>query len=144
MGLRSLACGDCGFEFLPGAWMPVCCVWCEVAVSATGWALVQRISTECGVPECDREASIMRRSGPIRGCCSMKWSLLVSILRVPDSILIVVTNLLIWNVWQRFEWAREWSQFLNRPVYKVYLKSSNFRIDPGNMVTACKLHNHRP
>jgi hypothetical protein len=26
---------------------------------------------ECGVSECDREASIMRRPWPTRGCCSM-------------------------------------------------------------------------
>jgi hypothetical protein len=25
---------------------------------------------ECGVPECDREASIMRRPWPTRGCCA--------------------------------------------------------------------------
>jgi hypothetical protein len=36
-------------------------VWCEycvchVEVSASGWSLVQRIPTECGVSECDREA----------------------------------------------------------------------------------------
>jgi hypothetical protein len=30
-------------------------------VSATGRSLVQRSPTECGVSECDREASIMRR-----------------------------------------------------------------------------------
>jgi hypothetical protein len=27
--------------------------------------------TECGVPECDREVSIMRRPWPTRGCCTM-------------------------------------------------------------------------
>jgi hypothetical protein len=26
---------------------------------------------ECGVSECDREASIMRRPWSIRGCCAM-------------------------------------------------------------------------
>jgi hypothetical protein len=30
---------------------------CQVEVSATGWSLVQRSPTECGVSECDREAS---------------------------------------------------------------------------------------
>jgi hypothetical protein len=29
----------------------------QVEVSATGWSLVQRSPTECGVSECDREAS---------------------------------------------------------------------------------------
>jgi hypothetical protein len=32
-------------------------VCCQVEVSATGWSLVQRSPTECGVSECDREAS---------------------------------------------------------------------------------------
>jgi hypothetical protein len=43
-------------------------VWCQIEVSATGWSLVQRSPTDCGVSECDREASIMRRSRPPRGC----------------------------------------------------------------------------
>jgi hypothetical protein len=33
----------------------VCC--CQVEVSATSWSLVQRSPTDCGVFECDREAS---------------------------------------------------------------------------------------
>jgi hypothetical protein len=32
-------------------------VCCQVEVSATGWSLVQRSPTECGVSECDRETS---------------------------------------------------------------------------------------
>jgi hypothetical protein len=32
-------------------------VCCQVEVSVTGWSLVQRSPTECGVSECDREAS---------------------------------------------------------------------------------------
>jgi hypothetical protein len=47
-------------------------VCCQVEVSATGWSLVQRSPTECGVSKvCDREASIMRRPWPTRGCCAM-------------------------------------------------------------------------
>ena len=38
---------------------------------ASGCSLVQRSPTECGVSECDREASIMRRPFPTRGCCVM-------------------------------------------------------------------------
>jgi hypothetical protein len=37
---------------------------CEVEVSASGWSLVQRSPTECGVSECDHESSIMRRPLP--------------------------------------------------------------------------------
>jgi hypothetical protein len=32
-------------------------VCCQVEVSASGWSLIQRNPTECGVSECDREAS---------------------------------------------------------------------------------------
>jgi len=44
----------------------VCC-----QVSASGLSLVQRSPTKHGVPECDHEASIMRRPRPTRGCCAM-------------------------------------------------------------------------
>jgi hypothetical protein len=36
-------------------------VSCQVEVSASGLSFVRRSPTECGVSECDREASIMRR-----------------------------------------------------------------------------------
>jgi hypothetical protein len=42
-------------------------VCCQVQVSAAGWSPVQRSSTECGVSECDREASIMRGPWPHEG-----------------------------------------------------------------------------
>jgi len=38
-------------------------VYCQVEVSASGRLLVQRSPTECGVSECDREAS-RERGGP--------------------------------------------------------------------------------
>ena len=38
-----------------------------VVVHATGRSLVQRSPTECGVSECDRDASIMRRQSPTGG-----------------------------------------------------------------------------
>jgi hypothetical protein len=46
-------------------------VCCQVEVSATGWSLVQRSATECGVFQvCDRETSgkKSRRPRPPRGC----------------------------------------------------------------------------
>ena len=43
-------------------------VCCHVKVSATGWSLTRRSPTECGVSECDREASTMRGRWPTRGC----------------------------------------------------------------------------
>ena len=39
---------------------------CQVKVSATGRSLVQRGPTECGVTECDHEASTIRRPRPTR------------------------------------------------------------------------------
>jgi hypothetical protein len=44
---------------------------CQIEVSASGWSLVQRSPTECGVSECDRQDSIMRRPWPTGGCCAM-------------------------------------------------------------------------
>jgi hypothetical protein len=39
---------------------------CQVEVSASGRSLVQRSPTECGMYECDREASTMRSLWPTR------------------------------------------------------------------------------
>ena len=44
---------------------------CQVEVSASGLSLVQRSANECGVSDCDREASTMRRPWPTRGCRNM-------------------------------------------------------------------------
>jgi hypothetical protein len=63
VGLRSLACWDCGFE-----WMFVsceCCVFSEFY--ASGWSLAQRGSTDCGVSERDHETWTAKRPLPIRG-----------------------------------------------------------------------------
>jgi hypothetical protein len=46
-------------------------VSCQVEIPASDWALVQRSSTESGVSECDREASIMRRPWPPGGSCAL-------------------------------------------------------------------------
>jgi hypothetical protein len=46
-------------------------VCCQVEFSASHWALIQSSPTECGVSECDREASIMRRPWPNRDCCAI-------------------------------------------------------------------------
>ena len=44
---------------------------CPVEACASGLSLVQRGRTECGVSECDRKASVMRRPWPTKGCCAM-------------------------------------------------------------------------
>jgi hypothetical protein len=73
--LRGLKRGSAVFRLLglrvripQGAWMSVGVVCCQVEVSATGWSLVQRSPTECGLSECDRVASTMRRPWPSTGC----------------------------------------------------------------------------
>ena len=45
---------------------------CQVEVSASGWSLVQRSPTECGVSECVREALLLRKPWPNGGCYAMK------------------------------------------------------------------------
>jgi len=55
---------------LARAWMSVVSVVCfQVDVSSMGRSLVQISPTKCCVSECDREASVMRRSWPTSGCC---------------------------------------------------------------------------
>ena len=49
----------------PTVWMSVCCECCQVEGSASGWSLVQRSPTGCGVSECDRDASKMWWPGPL-------------------------------------------------------------------------------
>jgi hypothetical protein len=44
----------------------------NLEASVTSRSLAQRNPTECGVPECDREASIMRVPWHTRGCCPTK------------------------------------------------------------------------
>jgi hypothetical protein len=70
----SLACWVCGFEPRRGrgCLSVVTVVCCQVEVSVSGRSLVQRSPTECGVSECDREASMMRRPWPTGGCCAKK------------------------------------------------------------------------
>jgi hypothetical protein len=73
VGLQPFACWDCGFESRRehGCLSVVSVVCCQIEVSASDWLLVERSPTECGVSECDREASVMRRSWPTRGCCAI-------------------------------------------------------------------------
>jgi hypothetical protein len=44
----------------------------QVAASGSGRSVVQRSPTKCRVPECDREASIIWRPWPTKGCCAME------------------------------------------------------------------------
>ena len=73
VGLRPLACWNCGFESRRGhgCLSLVSVVCCQVEVYASGWSLIQRSPTECDVSECDRKASTMSRPWPTRGCCAI-------------------------------------------------------------------------
>ena len=60
-------------------------VLCSKAeVSATGWSLVQRSPTECGVSKCDREASIMRKPWPTRGSSAIGEKIDISLRMQPQ------------------------------------------------------------
>jgi hypothetical protein len=65
MCLWLLAVWNCGFESRRGygclSLVKVVC--CQAEVTASGWSLVQRRPTECGVSECDYESSTMRGLG---------------------------------------------------------------------------------
>ena len=56
--------------------MDICLLWVlwvtKGEVSASGRSFVQRSQTECGVSECDREASIMVRPGHTRNSAAVK------------------------------------------------------------------------
>jgi len=60
---RSLA-GIVGLNSAGGMVACFLCLLCVLRFSAVGQSLVQRSRTECGVPECDREASVLNRSWP--------------------------------------------------------------------------------
>jgi hypothetical protein len=68
-GCTAVRYWEWGFECYRGhgSLSVVSVVCCQVEVSATGWSLVQRNPTECGVSECNREASIKRHWSNGRG-----------------------------------------------------------------------------
>ena len=66
-------------------------VCCQVEISVTSRSLVQMSPTECGVSECDREASIMSRSWPTGGCCAMENEKVeTELLKISPSVLLYV------------------------------------------------------
>jgi hypothetical protein len=73
VGLQPLPCWDCGFESYRGhgclSFVSVVC--CQVQVSASGSATVQRSPVGCHVSECYHEASTVMRPWPTRACHAM-------------------------------------------------------------------------
>jgi hypothetical protein len=56
-----------------GAWRSASCEFCALSGGGFGIGLIARPEKSYrmyGVSECDREASIMRRPWPTRGCCA--------------------------------------------------------------------------
>jgi len=113
---------DCGFEYCCGAWIWLLWVLCyQLQVSASSWPLIQRSPTECGVSECDREASKVRKSWPARGSraikecdltatapTSTKWQILLQNLQF--GYLVQLYNLcpVLWGPCVLFLWEPPW------------------------------------
>jgi hypothetical protein len=70
---------------------PVIVVCLQIEVCASGWSLVQRSPIECGVSECDRVFSIMRRSWLTEGPCTVGENL--SYTHICDYFILVIINL---------------------------------------------------
>ena len=70
LSLRDLRRGSAAARLL-GLWIRiVSCACCHVEVSGSGWSLIERSPTECGVSECDHEFLTMRRPFPLRAVAS--------------------------------------------------------------------------
>jgi hypothetical protein len=55
--------------------MDVCLLWMvclQVDVALWRWCLVHRNNIDCGLSDYDREASIMKKPWPSRGCCTIR------------------------------------------------------------------------
>ena len=75
---------------------------CQVEVSETGWSLVQRNPTNCDVSECEHEASLMRRTWPNRGSCTMEGREREKFLKEGSHCPYKETFLaFVWIVWQK-------------------------------------------
>jgi hypothetical protein len=139
VGLRPFACWDCGFESRlgHGCLSLVKVVFCQVEVSATGWSLVQRSPTECGVSECDREASIMGRPWPTRGGGGLHIFYFVLFIYIYLFLFVIylmtpsVTKAIQWRKaqtlvkWKRFEWKGLWPHLrYSRVIGMALMKKS--------------------
>jgi hypothetical protein len=70
-----------------------CCACYQVKFSVTGWSLVQWSPTDCGMSECDRKASTIRRPWRTRYCCVMKNCKLARLLVACLTVFLVIQHL---------------------------------------------------
>jgi hypothetical protein len=72
--MQLLACSDCGFEsrLEYGCLSLVIVVCFQVQISATSRSLVQICPAECGVSECESDASKIRTPWPNGAPCAME------------------------------------------------------------------------
>jgi len=82
---RSLA-GITGSNPTGGCLPLVSVVCCQVEVSASGRSFVQKGTNECGMTECDREASTVRRRWTTRACRAMGQKKMVTKMRCGTSV----------------------------------------------------------
>jgi len=77
---RHLACWDRRFKSRRGyGVLSLASVVCShVDIPTSGWSVVWRSSIECNVSEYDREASIMGRPWPPKGCCPMEGGKMIT------------------------------------------------------------------
>jgi hypothetical protein len=87
---RSLV-GIAGSNHAGGEWMSVCCECCVLSGRGLCYGLITRPEESYRVWcvwVCDREASIMRRSRPPRGCCDMEKNIYIIKLNVYFCVLL--------------------------------------------------------
>ena len=75
-------------------------VCCQVQVSGSGWSLIHRSPTECGVSECDLETTIVRSPWPNGGSCGRrKKGNFVTIIYSSNSLTMWLFFIVSSNVW---------------------------------------------
>jgi hypothetical protein len=106
-----------------------CVVW--VAAFATGWSLVRRSPTGCGVSVCDLKTSLMRWPGPELGCYVTEKKNLILIRNWPHS--------LFHDGWRRLKRAK---------TLRILLRCEDdswqiiVRFTRMMMIRVCKTHTH--
>jgi hypothetical protein len=96
VGLRLLACSDCGFESPRGhgCLSVVSVVCCQVEVSLTVEHSSRGVPPSVVVSECDHYSSTMRGLWPTRGCRATKFYMIMAYVRRESTHVDLRTTLL--------------------------------------------------